>query len=188
MANGWNPGPTIAVVLGRLRQRLARVGAAMEAHAKELVSRPNPPVRGPRGGKARGINPSLPGEPPKKVFGHLRSAIAFEVVSVPGFLVLRFGVFRGSTASAYAAALEFGFHGARHIAPHTRSVGPGFSVIGTQIVRGKRQPRFRERQGPPLLSGVKGFVRAYLLEARPYIRPTFAHFQPRVPMMLNGGS
>lgn len=175
-------------VLGRLRQRLARIGAGMEAHAKELVSRPNPPVRGPRGGKARGINPSLPGEPPKKVFGHLRSGIAFEVVLVPGFLVLRFGIFRGSTASAYAAALEFGFHGARHIAPHTRTNGPGFKVIGTQIVRGKKQPRFKERLGPPSLTNVKGFVRAYLLEARPFIRPTFVLFQTRIPAMLNGGS
>lgn len=175
---GWNPGPTIAAVTERLRKALGRVGAAMEAHCKELVSRPNTPTRGPKGGKARGRNPSLPGEPPKRVFGILRSAIAFSVTVAPGVLILRFGIFRGSAAEAYAHALEFGFAGARHIARHERLVGPGFKVTG------KKKKRFTPKQGPPRLVHVKGFVRAYVLAARPFIRPTYRHFVPKVPAML----
>jgi hypothetical protein len=181
---GWNPGPTVALVVERLRQRLGRFGAAMEGHCKQLVSRPNTPVRGPKGGKARGMNPSKPGEPPKKVFGQLRSGIAFQIVVLPNILVLRFGVMRSSAAIAYAAALEFGFHGARHVAAHVRMQGPGFKVTG----RTARTRRFAPKLGPARQVNVGGFVRAYMLEARPYVRPTAALFFPRLQGFLAGGA
>lgn len=175
---GWNPGPTIALVVERMRRGLGRVGAKMEGDAKELVSRPNTPVRGPKGGKARGVDPSRPGEPPKRVFGHLRSAIGFQVIVTPGLLVLRFGVFRGSAASSYAAALEFGFAGARHIAAHTRTLTAGF------VVSGKKRLRFKEALGPGRVVQVGPFVRSFVLAARPYIRPTYRATLPKIPQLL----
>ena len=175
----WNPGPTLLLVAQRMARALGRIGARMETSAKELVSRPNTPVRGPRGGKARGRNPSLPGEPPKRVFGQLRSGIAFEVIVGPLLIILRFGIFKGSPAEPYAAALEFGFAGYRHVATHSRLTGPGFKVTG------KKTRRFTAKLGPARLSQVGAFDRSYTLAARPFIRPTYNLMLPQIPGLLS---
>ncbi|MBE3604137.1 hypothetical protein IMX07_10930 [bacterium] len=96
----WNAAIILDQTQAVVTARMAQVVSEMAADAKKSVSRPNP------GGR----DPSLPGEPPKRVTGNLEEHIGFEVASDPRLVRGRFGV-RDRKAVPYAMRLEFGFVG-----------------------------------------------------------------------------
>ena len=77
---------------------MTRVAITITNDIKESINR----------GNITGLNPSLPGEPPKKVTGQLQNAIGFEVGMKGGDVIAKVGVLAGSIANNYAAGLEFG--------------------------------------------------------------------------------
>lgn len=92
----WNG----AEVAERLRTRLSRNMAQATLHVKGEVQ------KSINRGNADGDDPSLPGEPPKKVTGRLFQSIATDVAQRGGSLIGRIG-----TNVEYAPRLELGFVG-----------------------------------------------------------------------------
>lgn len=98
-------------------------------------------------GNRSGRNPSLPGEPPKKVTGALFKSIATDGPTTTGNVVrIRIG-----TNLVYGRALELGFRGTVTVRPH---------------MRGSRRGRKRGR------APVGSYSRMMALAARPYLGPT----------------
>ena len=81
MAMKWHGIEAMDRIRKEAGNRVDGAARAVEGWAKELVSREQPVViYGKGAGRSRkGLDPSLPGEPPKKVSGWLRMNIASEM-------------------------------------------------------------------------------------------------------------
>lgn len=99
--------------------RLDALGRYLTRYARRLVGRGQPRKYSRNrltGEKTRlhGTNPSLPGEPPKKVTGTLQNSIDYAVVRSMHNISLFIGVRKGTAGgngspdTGYAGALEFG--------------------------------------------------------------------------------
>ncbi len=94
----WNAGTFLTRTADKVERGMRRAGNYVERQAKEMVNRPN----------IHGDDPSLPGEPPKKVSGEMESHIGFEIVREPLLIRCLIGV---SQVIPYACRLELGFVG-----------------------------------------------------------------------------
>ncbi len=100
-------------VMGKLRAQLTRglksTARKLQTHTRRLVSRTQPIII-TANGRARGMNPSKEGEPPKIVTRQLRRGIRTRVESSKKVIRVVLGVI--GPASAYALRLERGYVGA----------------------------------------------------------------------------
>lgn len=77
MALKWYGHKAIAHVRKQAKKRITKASIYLSAEAKEIVSRKQP-TRG-KGTRKRGLDPSKPGEAPKRVIGALMRSITWEV-------------------------------------------------------------------------------------------------------------
>lgn len=73
----WHGGEVTQKLRGILAIRLEKAARLLRSHIRTRSSR-SQPIRG-TGTRARGLDPSKPGEYPKKVIGMFRRSIAFEM-------------------------------------------------------------------------------------------------------------
>ena len=100
----WN-GPKI--VKKTADQIFINMGLAtqfMRNEVKTSINRPQPTRTSSTTGKRRGLNPSKPGEPPKRIEGDLFKSIVTEITRSRNKIVGRYG----STLTEIAIWLEFG--------------------------------------------------------------------------------
>ena len=100
----WN-GPKI--VKKTTDQIFINMGAAtlfMVSEVKKSINRPQPTRTSSTTGKRRGLNPSKPGQPPKRIEGDLENSVTAEVTRSRNKIVGRYG----STLTEIAIWLEFG--------------------------------------------------------------------------------
>lgn len=117
-------------------------------------------------GNRTGRNPSLPGEPPKKVTGNLFKSITTDGPITDGNSVR----VRVGTNVVYGRVLEFGFQGTVTVAGHVRRFR---KALGR--TRGKR------RMGR---TPVGSFSRRMNLAARPYLVPTLRNNRRAVEAVI----
>ncbi len=115
----WNAAGASNEFADRAVVLMGRATRAVEREAKVLVSRTQPTMRS--GAGRRGLDPSLPGEPPKVVTGVLRANIAQSVERTQREVIGFIGVRKGF--APYARRLEMGFVG-RDRAGRMVSQGP----------------------------------------------------------------
>ena len=106
MALKWYGEQFQAAVQADLAQKFRDCGLTLKSHIQDKLGTAQPTAG--TGLKKRGLDPSKPGEYPKKVRGHLRKNIASEVVKKP-VLTMRVG-----TNVPYGLWLETG---TRNMAP-----------------------------------------------------------------------
>ena len=106
----WRGDEAAGKIRLSLQQRVDMAARVVRDHARELVSRDQPvKIYAKAAGRSRkGLEPSRPGEPPKKVTGHLRMNIQKEV-STDGMSA------RIGTNVPYGKMLELGT--SRNLAP-----------------------------------------------------------------------
>ena len=98
----WNPTNAINLIGLEMERRLERAALLVERTAIQKISR-GQPVRRLPGGRLVGLSPSLPGEPPKVLYGRLRQSIGHIVRRVGNVVVALVG-----SNVVYARALELG--------------------------------------------------------------------------------
>lgn len=92
----WNDRQIKSTVSKDVARRMDRAVIFLRDEVKRSINRGNP----------RGTNPSLPGEPPKKVSSRLFQSISKAVIVLPNEIV---GVYGSNVV--YALRLELGFTG-----------------------------------------------------------------------------
>lgn len=94
----WHGDEVRRKIRREMERRIAAASIVVLNHARTLIS-----ISGTGGApgskRSYGSNPSAPGEPPHKQFGHLRRSVAREVVGLVG---------RVGTNLRYGRYLEFG--------------------------------------------------------------------------------
>ena len=129
----WRGDEAASKIRLSLQQRIDMAARTVRDHARKLVSRDQPVViYGKSAGRSRkGLDPSKPGEPPKKVTGHLRMNIQKEVS--PTGMTARVG-----TNVPYGKMLELG---TRHMEPRPwlrRSISDRASELRRRFSVGAR--------------------------------------------------
>lgn len=102
----WNGPAVVAAARAEMIRRLRSAGQLVVDETKRLLNRSQPTTSGEGGKRRRGLAPSKPGEPPKRLEGLLISSIAPRLLEFPHELVLQVG-----TPVVYARRLELGFIG-----------------------------------------------------------------------------
>lgn len=102
----WNGPAVVAAARAEMILRLRRAGQAVVDETKRLLNRSQPTTSGADGKRRRGLSPSLPGEPPKRLEGTLINSIRPRLLEFPHELVLQVG-----TPVIYGRRLELGFVG-----------------------------------------------------------------------------
>lgn len=162
------PGNFQALGLRVAKQHLARrLGLAMEyvaSQARVLVNRGQAVKKG-TGGRI-GLDPSKPGEQPKKLTGKLQRSIRGKVSREGGKL-------RGvlGTNTVYARALEYGVNKDVIVSAHLRRIN---KVFGRKLAKEKYvQIPFHKRR--------------MRLEPRPYLRPAILKSRKAIAEILRKG-
>lgn len=102
----WNAGVVIASTTAKVLQGLDRGAQLVVDTTKQKLSR-SQPTKTTKSGRRVGLDPSAPGEPPKRLEGRLLASITREAAHVEG----THAVARVGTNVAYARRLEQGFVG-----------------------------------------------------------------------------
>ena len=128
------------------------------------------PTRSTASGVRVGLDPSRPGEPPKKVIGELQNSVQGRVVrtqsAITGFV---------GSPLVKARRLELGFVGTVRIPAHTRLGGK----IGKRAAGGRTGFRFQHK--------VKGHTQRVNQKARPFIRPSIFGNHARIIRIIANG-
>ena len=125
----WYGPQCVTKVLDSCDQRLEAAGRALRDHAKREVSRAQPTAG--TGEKKRGLDPSKPGEYPKKVTGDLRMGIAMEYDK--GSRTARVG-----TNVKHGKYLELGTHKMQRRPWLSRALSEMWAKLRSIIGRGAR--------------------------------------------------
>lgn len=100
----WTPDAILQKALDVQEIRMRKACAMMVGKVKQLINRGQPKRRS--GNRYVGLDPSKPGEPPKKLSNRLFASIAYEVIRQPRAVIGVVG-----TNVKYARRLELGFMG-----------------------------------------------------------------------------
>ena len=92
----WEPDKVKAKLIAKVERNMAQAALYAKGEVQRSINR----------GNADGTNPSLPGEPPKKVSARLFQSITTRVRKTAREVIGSYG-----TNVEYARRLEFGFHG-----------------------------------------------------------------------------
>lgn len=99
----WNGGTIFVSTKRDLVPRMGRVVQFLRAEVIKSINT-SQPTRRSKSGNRTGLNPSKPGQPPKRVHGDLVRSITTEVTQESTAVIGRYG----STQNEKAKALEFG--------------------------------------------------------------------------------
>lgn len=161
----WNQNRYLhGTLIPRLQRGMGRAAVFVEGEVKKEINRGQRTVAG-AGGKRRGLDPSKPGEPPKKVTARLFQSVTHRVVT----LGLKIIGLVGSNVK-YAAALEEGASGTVKRRAHTRTIS---QVYGRPI-------------SPKRINVRETFV-VLNLAARPYLRSTIRKHKAMIRRLILAG-
>lgn len=102
----WNTPAVVASARAEMIRRMRVVGQVVVDETKRLLNRSQPTSKAGPSGRRRGLDPSKPGEPPKRLEGLLISSITYRLLEFSHELVVQVG-----TPVVYAPRLELGFVG-----------------------------------------------------------------------------
>jgi hypothetical protein len=161
----WRKAWAAKQVRDQVEKNMKKAARHTAGLVKKTIGRTQPLGVTP-GGYVYGLNPSRPGEPPKRVTDAMRNSIG-HYVKVEGWKVMGY-VF---VDVPYGRIHEFGFSGVVTVPAHTRL---------QSVVFGKRLP-----------APIKVFVpthRVHInLPPRPFLRPTIKKAQPKITHILRTG-
>lgn len=154
----WNPDAVQRRVEARLLKGMKVAVQFLVGEVRIVLNRSQPTAKAARGRK--GLDPSKPGEPPKKVTAQLQQNVSGKVEHFPG---MRIEGFIGANVN-HARAQELGFVGEVRVRAHTRS-----------IPAHKRRKPGRKNRTVTVKAHTKSIpthTRRMQLAARPFLRPT----------------
>ena len=122
----WNGRAVYAKVVAEVERRMHVACIFVVGETKRALNRSQPVVR--RGKRLIGLDPSKPGEPPKKVTGRLQMSIVYKVVRTSKSIVGYVG-----SDVVYARALEFGHTYKYFVLLPRPYVRPAIANHGNQI-------------------------------------------------------
>ncbi len=180
----WNADVVQRRIEARLKKGMKVAVQFLVGETKKSLNRSQPTTRAARGRK--GLDPSKPGEPPKKVSAQLQQSVTGKVELFPG---QRVEGYIGSNVN-HARALEFGFIGDIRVRAHQRQIkahtrkgkGARKQGAGGRFVKGGGRIKVKAHT-----QNVPAHTRRMRLAARPFLRPTVFNNKRRTRELIIRG-